>query len=779
MISNPNPVVKPTVDKDEIADLAADAASAASATATNPKAPYIVKQKGYASVDHDAVLDTMFGHIETKIVNVDAKLMERTGADHFGRPLFEAKHYRNLNEMMRSPQCIERVRKVYTDSKLKEISQRYVEVHKISKKEQKAIREAQARGRRLKESCGDFSMGLYNDEVSGNSNVFPLEDTFLPSTTSPYSKQMLWADYLDMHRKCFEAATRNPIAKRICRIIPQFVLGRGVTGKTKDPERQKVWNEYWKRNKMRQRLKVTLRELIIYGEIFHRYFKTRDGIAVRSIDPSTIWDIVTDPEDLENVLWYHQQYVIINRSVVPEIAALIPSTLVIRQIPGEDVYHAKINATSSEKRGRSELLAILGWLLRFKEFANDRVLLNKMRAMFALDVKVTGSPSDVASAQGQFQTPPGPGAVLVHNEAVEIDFKTTNTGASEAKTDAEMILKIIAVGAGVSEQFLGVSNQTNRASALIQSEPDVKNFQDYQEIIESLLQDSSERVFLDADLGETGGDEEDLEFTFPSIAQEDRSGKLKDLALMESMDYFSKRRSAEMSAREFDVTDYDYDTEQQDIREERLEQPVISAPYQQVPKEAPAPPPGAPGTDPNNPQGDGGPPAPSNPTPEQSGPANAGPVNPGGGTAKPVPHQAAQAGFSAKKGGGRQLPNTKPTAFRPGFSAGAEKKKVANNRTSGTPQRQAMVTESKRRNVWSPDARRKSLEVRQQRAAVRRKELTDIATDVAKRVVESMPKPEINVTVEAPAQQETISEIIKDGKGNTVGLRKRVVKDGE
>jgi len=79
---------------------------------------------------------------------------------------------------------------------------------------------------------------------------------------------------------------------------------------------------------------------------------------------------------------------------------------------------------------------------------------------------------------------------MVHNEAVTVEYKNANNNANEAKTDAEMILKIIAVGAGVSQQFLGVTDSATRAGALIQTEPDVKNFEMYQEVVEDMLMDT-------------------------------------------------------------------------------------------------------------------------------------------------------------------------------------------------------------------------------------------------------------------------------------------------
>jgi hypothetical protein len=488
-----------------------------------------------------------------------------------------------------------------------------------------------------------------------------------------------------------------------CRIIPQFVLGRGAVGRIPMEDYQEVWDDFWLRNKMRLRMKTVLRELVMFGEVFLRYFQTRQGLVIRSIDPMTIWDIVTNPDDVEDVQYYHQQYVVLNTTniVAPTSAFSAPSTMIIRQIPASEIDHFAINKTSSEKRGRSELYAILGWLQRFKEFANDRVLINKMKSMFALDVQVDGTDTDLTAAEAQFSTPPGPGAVTIHNKAIAIEFKNANANAGDAQTDAEMILKIIAIGAGVSEQFLGVSAQANRASALISTEPDVKNFEEYREIVEEMLLDASQRVWAGKRMARP---KTPLEFTFPSIAQEDRSGKLKDLAFMEAMDWITKQRAATMGARELEITTYDYDNERKGIKTERGEEPVIAQGLQQLPKiqATPAEQPGmgaglvpgkAPGAD-----------AP--------------------GDAK-VTQTSAQMGFRAD-GGGRALSDTKATLNRPGFTRGGEKAAIKNNRTSGTPLLHANRGDALKRG-WNEMAREKSLTVRREKAKARKVQMLEQA----------------------------------------------------
>jgi hypothetical protein len=265
-----------------------------------------------------------------------------------------------------------------------------------------------------------------------------------------------------------------------------------------------------------------------------------------------------------------------------------------------------------------------------------------------------------------------------------------------------MILKIIAVGAGISENFLGVSYQSTRAGALIQTEPDVKNFEDYREIMEEVAQDASERAFKAAGLD---APEADMEFTFPSLSSEDRSAKVKDIALAEAMDYFSKERAAVMVAREFDVTNFSYEKEKQDIQTERGEEPVIATGYQQLQKIAPDPIELAHATAEAGARSKGITP------PKRPGPV---PKAKGGG-------KGPSSFSSPADGGGRGLSKTKATLSRPNFSRGGEKKAIKNNHTTNVP-RMAEAGSG-----WNDAARQKSIATRRRLRAERLTRLAEEA----------------------------------------------------
>src|SRR6266576_132735 len=449
------------------------------------------------------------------------------------------------------------------------------------------------------------------------------EPDFTPLMAGPYNKQLYWFDYLDAHSKAFQAWGHNPIAKRIVKVIAQFVLGKGVKltvvralrrgeeqqlkqqtpnagnmvslaqriskGQVQQPadwksECQTTLDRHWMKNTLHIRSKKILRSLIIFGEQFIRYFDAPWGLKIRQIDPSTVWEVVTDPDDSEQEFYIHQQYPTRYQWFVDLPTPTIK--FIIRQVPALHYFHMKINTVEGEVRGRSELFAILGWLKRLKEYASDRVIRNKMANLFVLDVAVEGDAAAVAQVQQQLSGPPTPGSFFIHNKAAEMKGVSAEVGASDTQGDWEMLLTIIAMGAGISKEYLGMgAGSGGKAQALVGTEPDIKTFEDYQELMEEFFLQDAQRVFerakerkeIPSDLSVT------VEATYPSLAEENRSEKLKDMAFMESMSWASHRRIASAAAKEMQMTSYDYDQEQIAIAEEDATKEVLfNTAYQQV-----------------------------------------------------------------------------------------------------------------------------------------------------------------------------------------------------
>lgn len=472
----------------------------------------------------------------------------------------------------------------------------------------KKFREASARAKvgkgtvtkRLTESGFDY--GYYGDEVSSQGKTLERVDEYLPTVGGPMAKQMPLADYLSMHAKAWEAYHHHPIAKRLVRLIEQFTLGRGFSTRAfyrdagDDKRAQAVWDRFEKANALQERIRRVENELVLYGEQFLRYTEDlhRKTLIVRQMDPSTVWEIVTAPDDIEHVYYYHTQW-----STPFQLYAkhgIQSVRYIIRQVLAREVDHFKINSTSSEKRGRSELFVVIGWLKRLKDFLNDRVVLNRVRALFFYDLTVQGTEDDVNRVKEAISTLPDVGSMFFHNDRVTLTPVQSTVRAADSAEDWRALMKMIGLGFGTSEQYLGLADTVTRASALVATEPDAKNFEMYQSKVEAILMRMAERVFLHAQTtGELQkGPLPEVEFTFPEIGAGDRSVKLKDIALGETMGYISHRRASEMYSKEMNITTYDYASEQKDIAAESKQDIKVAQMYQRVPAVAPEQPQGGP-----------------------------------------------------------------------------------------------------------------------------------------------------------------------------------------
>jgi len=541
-----------------------------------------------------------------------------------------SKHYRKLRESrLRGHAILEAVRRQEReqDAQLREFKQEdedgvsetpYQDTHPGIRLDPRiAARFREVDGpiiNRLREAIGDqadiFAQDSDQTAVSADAWSSGRDIEFTPLMAGPYNKQLYFADYLTMHALAHEAANHNPIAKRIAQVIPQFVLGKSVkatvmkaalpTGKKVKQgnkvvdqvvdykrESQAILDEHWHKNRMLIRSKSILRDLVVFGEQFIRYFNAPWGLKIRQLDPSTVWEIVTDVDDLETVFWLHQQYP--TRFLWMTDVGVPTIKYIIRQVPGPLFYHMKINASAGEVRGRSELFAILGWLKRLKEFSSDRVVRNKVANLFCLDISVEGGPQDVENVRAQFVTPPTPGSFFIHNKAAEIQGIRAEIGAGDVTSDWEMLLTVISAGAGISKEYLGISSGGSKAGALVGTEPDIKTFETYQEIMEDFYQQDAQRVFdRSKEMGRLPkGLDVQVEMTYPAIAEENRSEKLKDIAFEESMSHMSHRRAASMATKELGITEYDYDDEQRQIAEEDAQkQLMINQAYGQLVKGA-------------------------------------------------------------------------------------------------------------------------------------------------------------------------------------------------
>ncbi len=477
---------------------------------------------------------------------------------------------------------------------------------------------------------GDDVEVLREDDLGGDDG----SGEFLPLGNGPFNQQLYLHDQWDMLAKSFWAATHDPVGKAGLEIIVDFVLGRGFTVVAKDPLVQEEWDRFWKLNRGNERMHTWLLDWFRDGENFTRFFRQQTRPPrIAMLEPSTILEIITDPENIDDVKLYWQQYQTAFQMYTSGEAE--SSKYIIRQIPAEEVLHSKINASSSEKRGRSDLFPVLGWLKRLRDYYNAETLKAIIQAAFSWDFTIKGSGVDVGTVNAYAnETPPPdlakPGQGFYHNDAVEVkalqaDKAATNTGSIGI---GDGLLGIIAIGLKIAKDYLGVTSRGSRATALVAETPAVKHFETRQKVVRHWVERMAEKVVAiaieenrlprtvirasdDATVkaiiaklragdiaaafkalaaivrgGVTVPLDPTVEVSFPDIVKADRTATIADVERAESNQYISKRRARQMVANSFDLTDFDPDEEAAEIAEEPPGT-MIARTGQQVEKGAP------------------------------------------------------------------------------------------------------------------------------------------------------------------------------------------------
>ena len=459
----------------------------------------------------------------------------------------------------------------------------------IKRLDNKAFLEAFDRGDKHFTNKVNFREALDAFAMDTDAGGAPLGigDDFVPLLGGNFFKTLYFYDSIRAQNSAFWALNHDPIAHQAVNIIVDFTLGRGYRVDCENEEAMVVWRAFEKANKLDQLIRKFAKELCVYGESM--IWKLPDnqtqivqnvspgqpikrGIIprVKLIDPSVIWEIVTWPESPEDALFFvwvaptsWQVYSGMDgKNQVPS------SKFIFQTIPAEQINHYKVNELTGEKRGRSDLFPVLGFLKRLRDSVNFSLIALQKQASWCIDTTVEGSQADldnyVSDQQAQGTIAPA-GSEFVHTSKI----KRTYMGVEGAKTGNnptfEWCLSMIASGLGIPISYFGthLSGGQTRASAIVATEPVAKRFEMRQAVYERVITDLWDYVMEWAGLGYVP-----VEVTFPEIITQDRSQKLKDLVLAEQQGWISPKRAATIAAKELNITDYEWDLEKQDIAEE-------------------------------------------------------------------------------------------------------------------------------------------------------------------------------------------------------------------
>lgn len=322
-----------------------------------------------------------------------------------------------------------------------------------------------------------------------------------------FQKDVIPSTYLELHNMCYEAYNANPIAFAIVEMTTSFVLGKGVTLSANDARVQQLLLDFWHDpdNHMDTRVYALCTELSLYGEQFIRFYVNamNGSIKIRQLDPSTIDEIETDPDDIETPVRFHRRPIGPSATMPGDALSVTPRTQANIEgewfIAGTEVVQFCINKVSNAKRGKSDLATLLPWLRRYKDWLTDRVRINKYKGAFLWDVQLQGADKKTIDRKRmEYAYPPEPGSVIIHNEAEKWSAVKPEINASEAAEDGRALKLMIAVGAQVPEHFLSDGSNGNRATAAEMGLPTFLKFQRRQHVMRAMLRVILDRVLLEA-----------------------------------------------------------------------------------------------------------------------------------------------------------------------------------------------------------------------------------------------------------------------------------------
>ena len=326
---------------------------------------------------------------------------------------------------------------------------------------------------------------------------------------------------------------KDPLAKQAIRLWTDYTFGSGMTWATEKERTKKVLESFWNARTNRKILSAqgqrkSSNKLLTDGEVFYALFLGRNGQStIRHIDPLEITEIITNPEDVEDVRFYKRDW--LTQQNQPRTTYYADWTnakgKAVKDARGNSIqatdealiYHVTYNTTG--QRGNPLLLPALDWIKQYRRFLASRVAIMLALARFAWELKTKGGATAVAAVKAVIDGElPAAGSTAITNEGVNLRAIPTDTGASNAYQDGRMLKLQVAAAVGIPEQYFGDISIGNLATAKTVELPMMKMFQSYQQVWADVYKDINE-IILENE--RVNPDEWYVDMDFPAIAPED------------------------------------------------------------------------------------------------------------------------------------------------------------------------------------------------------------------------------------------------------------------
>lgn len=336
-------------------------------------------------------------------------------------------------------------------------------------------------------------------------------------------------------------ATKDPLGKQAIRLWTDYTFGSGMVWDTDEEQAKKVLESFWDARANRTILgaagqRKSSNKLLIDGEVFFAIFLgARGETKIRRIDPLEIKEIITDPDDREDIKFYRREWSDIKGA---SHTTIYRSTENIKGEAAEDalgksvtqtdeaiIYHLAYNTIG--QRGNPLLLPALSWIKEYRRFLASRIAIMLALARFAWKRKVMGGQEAVDKIKAVTHGKDIPaGSDLIENLGVDSTPIKTESGAAQAYQDGRMIKLQIAAAVGIPEQYFGDISIGNLATAKTVELPMMKMFQSYQKVWSDAYKDIDEIVLQHNDIAP---EKWYVDRDFPAIAPADVAQVAKSL----------------------------------------------------------------------------------------------------------------------------------------------------------------------------------------------------------------------------------------------------------
>lgn len=298
----------------------------------------------------------------------------------------------------------------------------------------------------------------------------------------------------------------NPFAKWLMNSQRDFLVAEGINLRAKDQANQPLLNKFWLDaiNRMPLKLPQKIVELAIFGEQCWPIFTNKMNGMVRlaNVDPSRIKSVIHDPHNSEEpigiVLMAPTDQVGttdgLKLKIVksqPDEEIFHPETVLLRQsifIDGECFWY-KVNSTSHQTRGISDLFALADWLDGYEELMfNTRDRVAYINA-FCWDAELKGKSEDEIKTWIAANPPPRPGSWFAHNENIKLTATTPDLQGRDNDLNARLFRNHILGSSNWPEHWYGGAGNVNRATAQVMETPTFKALQARQILVKSMIED--------------------------------------------------------------------------------------------------------------------------------------------------------------------------------------------------------------------------------------------------------------------------------------------------